>query len=87
MSNPDRCCGAAGLNALTHPEMAAALLEEKLENADATGAGTIVVCNPGCHMHLRAGIARRGMPVRVRHVVELLDEAYAVSAGSPITRK
>jgi glycolate oxidase iron-sulfur subunit len=86
MSNPDRCCGAAGLNALTHPEMAAALLEEKLANAAATGAGTIVVCNPGCHMHLRAGIARRGMAVRIRHVVELLDEAYAASARSPITQ-
>jgi Fe-S oxidoreductase len=67
--------------------MAAALLDEKLANAAATGAGTIVVCNPGCHMHLRAGIARRGMAVRVRHVVELLDEAYAASAGSPITPK
>jgi glycolate oxidase iron-sulfur subunit len=87
MADPDRCCGAAGLNALTHPEMAAALLDEKLANAAATGAGTIVVCNPGCHMHLRAGIARRGMAVRVRHVVELLDEAYAASAGSPITPK
>jgi hypothetical protein len=36
-------------------------------------------------MHLRAGIARRGLAMRVRHVVELLDEAYAASAGAPIT--
>jgi glycolate oxidase iron-sulfur subunit len=85
MAYPDRCCGAAGLNALTHPDMAAALLDEKLNDAATTGAGTIVACNPGCHMHLRAGIARRGMAMRVRHVVELLDEAYAASAGAPIT--
>lgn len=85
MSNPDRCCGAAGFNALTHPDMAAALLDEKLKAAAATGAGTIVVSNPGCHMHLRAGIARRGMGLRVRHVVELLDDAYAAGAGAPIT--
>ena len=85
MADPDRCCGAAGLNALTHPEMAAVLLDEKLENASATGAETIVVCNPGCHMHLRAGIARRGLALRVRHAVELLDEAYAAGAGRPIT--
>jgi glycolate oxidase iron-sulfur subunit len=85
MADPDRCCGAAGLNALTHPEMAAALLDEKLKNATATGAETLVVCNPGCHMHLRAGIAGRGLKLRVRHAVELLDEAYAASAGRPIT--
>jgi glycolate oxidase iron-sulfur subunit len=85
MAFPDRCCGAAGLHALTHPEMAAALLAEKLDSAAATGAGTLVVCNPGCHMHLRAGIARRGLQMRVRHAIELLDEAYAAGAGSPIT--
>jgi glycolate oxidase iron-sulfur subunit len=87
MADPDRCCGAAGLNALTHPGMAAALLDEKLERAAATGAGTLVVCNPGCHMHLRAGIASRRLALRVRHAVELLDEAYAESAGSPITQR
>jgi glycolate oxidase iron-sulfur subunit len=65
--------------------MAAALLAEKLDSAAATGAGTLVVCNPGCHMHLRAGIARRGLQMRVRHAIELLDEAYAAGAGSPIT--
>lgn len=85
MAFSDRCCGAAGLHALTHPEMAAALLAEKLDSAAATGAGTVVVCNPGCHMHLRAGIARRGLAMRVRHAIELLDEAYAAGAGSPIT--
>ena len=85
MTNPDRCCGAAGLHALTHPGMAAVLLAEKLDNAVATGAGTVVVCNPGCHMHLRAGIARRGLQIRVRHAIELLDEAYAAGAGPPIT--
>lgn len=87
MEASDRCCGAAGLNALTHPAMAAALLDEKLTNAIATGAGSIVVCNPGCHMHLRAGIADRGLALRVRHAVELVDEAYAAGAGSPITHR
>jgi len=85
MAFSDRCCGAAGLHALTHPAMAAALLAEKLDSAVATGAKTLVVCNPGCHMHVRAGIARRGLQMRVRHAVEVLDEAYAAGAGSPIT--
>ena len=87
MAESDRCCGAAGLNALTHPDMAAALLDEKLTNAAATGADTLVVCNPGCHMHLRAGIASRGLALRVRHAVELLDDAYAARAASPITQE
>jgi glycolate oxidase iron-sulfur subunit len=85
MPEADRCCGAAGLHGLTHPDMAATLLDEKLERAVATGAETLVVCNPGCHMHLKAGIARRGMRLNVRHAVEMLDDAYATDAGAPIT--
>jgi glycolate oxidase iron-sulfur subunit len=85
MAGSDRCCGAAGLHALTHPEIAAKLADEKLDNAVATGASTIVVCNPGCDMHLRAAIERRGLALTVRHLLELVDEAYAGAAGTPIT--
>ena len=35
----------------------------------------IVTANPGCLLQLRAGLAERGSPVQVRHIVELLDEA------------
>jgi glycolate oxidase iron-sulfur subunit len=86
MADSDRCCGAAGLHALTHPDIAARLADEKLDNAVATGADTIAVCNPGCDMHLRAAIKRRGLALAVRHVLELADEAYAGAAGTPITR-
>jgi glycolate oxidase iron-sulfur subunit len=86
MADSDRCCGAAGLHALTHPEIAARLADEKLDNVVATGAGTVVVCNPGCDMHLRAAIERRGLNLTVRHLLELVDEAYAGTAGTPITR-
>jgi glycolate dehydrogenase iron-sulfur subunit len=86
MADSDRCCGAAGLHALTHPEIAAKLADEKIDNAVATHADTIVVCNPGCDMHLRAAIQRRGLNLTVRHLLELVDEAYAGAAGTPITR-
>ena len=77
LSGADRCCGAAGIYALTHPLMASQILEEKMANVRLTGASTVVVSNPGCHMQLLAGAARFGPSVRVQHLVELLDEAYA----------
>ena len=32
--------------------------------------------NVGCMLQLRAGVQRRGLKREVKHVVELLDEAY-----------
>jgi glycolate oxidase iron-sulfur subunit len=75
------CCGSAGIYNVTQPEKSRALLDRKLDHALATGAGTIVTANPGCQLQLQAGLRERESPVRVRHIVDLLDEAYRGSAG------
>jgi glycolate oxidase iron-sulfur subunit len=87
MQESDRCCGAAGVYSLTRPEMSARILAEKMARIDATGADTVVVTNPGCHMQLLAGAAAGGRRMRVRHLVEMLDEAYlaGASAGASAT--
>ncbi|HZQ98413.1 MAG TPA: (Fe-S)-binding protein, partial [Chloroflexota bacterium] len=51
------------------------LQARKLDNALATGAEVIATANPGCLLQLRAGLKERGSEVRVKHVIELLDEA------------
>jgi glycolate oxidase iron-sulfur subunit len=76
MAESDLCCGSAGVYNLTHPETAAQLGARKLDNAAATGAPTIVTANPGCLLQLQAGAARRGLAVQVRHIADVLDEAY-----------
>lgn len=84
MAHPDLCCGSAGLYMVTQRDMATRLLDEKMRDVASTGATTIVTANPGCMMQLQSGLQRRGLPGEVKHVVELLDEAY-IAAGS--TRK
>ena len=73
LRDADRCCGAAGVYSLTHPVMSQRVLDEKLAKIEQTGADTVAVTNPGCHLQLAPALAQRG--VRVRHVVELVDEA------------
>ncbi|MBI4504901.1 MAG: 4Fe-4S dicluster domain-containing protein [Chloroflexi bacterium] len=70
------CCGSAGIYNVLHPETGETLLARKLDNALATGATVIATANPGCALQLQAGLVRRGATPTVRHVVELLDEAY-----------
>lgn len=83
MRESSLCCGSAGVYNVAHPEQAGQLLERKLNQALATGAPTIVTANPGCLIQLQAGLAERQSPVRVRHLVDLLDEAYAGQPAVP----
>lgn len=76
MRESSLCCGSAGIYNVTEPEMAARLGNRKLDNAEATDADILVTANPGCHLQLAGGLRRRGSPMRVRHIVEVLDEAY-----------
>jgi glycolate oxidase iron-sulfur subunit len=71
------CCGSAGIYNITQPAMAAQLGARKLDHAQATGAEVIATANPGCHLQLAGGLRQRGSTMRVRHIVELLDEAYS----------
>lgn len=76
------CCGSAGIYNLTEPKMAARLLERKVGHLAATGAEAVVTANPGCILQIAAGLRRRGLPMRVLHVVELLDQAYRAAEGA-----
>jgi len=76
MSHPDQCCGSGGLYNIIHPQMADRLLQRKMRDVAATGAQVIVTANVGCALQLEAGLKRYGLPGRVAHVVELLDESY-----------
>jgi len=72
----DWCCGSAGTYNLTQPEMAGQLQRRKIENIRATGAETVITANPGCIIQIQQGLAGGARPIRVLHIVELLDEAY-----------
>ena len=76
MAHSDLCCGSAGLYMLTEGEMSSRILDEKMHAVAATGAHTIVTSNPGCMMQLQRGLHRARLAGDVKHVVELLDEAY-----------
>ncbi|HEV8584164.1 MAG TPA: heterodisulfide reductase-related iron-sulfur binding cluster [Methylomirabilota bacterium] len=72
----DWCCGSAGLYNLTQPEMAGRLLRRKVRNVTGTAAEAVVTANPGCILQIQQGLREAGSPVRVLHIVEILDRAY-----------
>jgi glycolate oxidase iron-sulfur subunit len=70
------CCGGAGSYALTHYDISMMVLDRKMENVARTGAQVLATACPGCAMQLSYGVKRQKLPVQVKHVVEILDEAY-----------
>lgn len=75
MADSARCCGSAGIYNLTHPEMSEALLKRKMADVP-DGIETIVTGNPGCWLQMLHGVDAYRPGIRVRHLVQVLDDAY-----------
>src|SRR5574337_1750 len=71
----DWCCGAAGSYTFVHHQEAVGVLDRKMDNVEKTGASILTTECPACMMHLAYGVKRRGLPVQVRHLSQLLDQA------------
>jgi len=76
LKDSDVCCGGAGVYNLMEPELSAEVLSAKLECIKQSGAEVLATGNAGCHMQIAAGAKLKGVKLRVRHPVELLDESY-----------
>lgn len=77
LTDRDQCCGSAGIFNLIEPDVSQRVLAAKLAQISATGAPVVATGNPGCLMHIGAGLLLGGSGVTARHPVELLDESYA----------
>ncbi len=79
MPEADWCCGAAGSYTFLHHAEAKGVLDRKMGNVQKTGAHILTTECPACMMHLDFGVRSHGLPVRVRHLSQVLDEAYGPS--------
>lgn len=76
MPEADWCCGAAGSYTFMHHAEAKGVLDRKMANAAKTGAQILVTECPACMMHLDYGARSAGLDVKVRHLSQILDDAY-----------
>ena len=77
LPNASKCCGAGGTYTITEREFSMRVLDSKMSTVRQTGANIIATANPGCLMQLQYGAQREGMPLDVRYITDLLDEAYS----------
>ena len=72
MEQTEVCCGFGGSFCVKYPEISARLAGDKIANAEATGAKTLVAGDMGCLMNLAGLLKRARSPMKVYHVAEVL---------------
>jgi L-lactate dehydrogenase complex protein LldE len=68
------CCGFGGLFSIKYPEISERMADDKIADAESTGAQIIASGDLGCLLHLAGRIARQGKTMQVRHVAEILAD-------------
>ncbi|MGH6890014.1 MAG: (Fe-S)-binding protein [Rhizomicrobium sp.] len=66
------CCGFGGLFSVKYPEISERMADDKLADVQSTSAGILASADLGCLLHLGGRAARLGLPLRIRHVAEIL---------------
>ena len=66
------CCGFGGTFSVKYADISGAMLSDKLDNIEASGADIVTACDSSCLMHIRGGLRRRGSRVRAAHIAELV---------------
>ncbi len=78
LERPDECCGFGGTFAVTEEAVSCMMGRDRIADHRNAGAQVIVAGDMSCLMHLDGLIRRDGVPLRVKHVAEVL-------AGEPWT--
>jgi glycolate oxidase iron-sulfur subunit len=76
LPHSDQCCGSAGVYNVSQNELSMKILEKKMEDVTSVSSDMLATANVGCMIQMRAGVQQRGLTIPVKHVIELLDEAY-----------
>lgn len=72
LSGNAQCCGGAGAYMLTQPDMADALLKDKLTAIDKSKSMLLATSNVGCALHIAAGLRAQNKAVKVVHPVTII---------------
>jgi len=78
------CCGFGGLFSMEMPDVSAAIMNTKLDLIEQADPEVIVGGDVSCLLHLEGGMQRRGSPIAVKHIAEVLaQQRLSSQSASP----
>jgi L-lactate dehydrogenase complex protein LldE len=68
----DECCGFGGTFSIKNADTSSAMLADKCDAVQSTGAGVCTALDGSCLLQIGGGLSRRGAGVRTLHLAEIL---------------
>jgi len=72
LDHADECCGFGGTFAIKNAETSSAMLADKCEALEASGADVCTAVDGSCLLQIGGGLSRRASNVRALHLAEIL---------------
>ncbi|ETI67052.1 (Fe-S)-binding protein [Neobacillus vireti] len=69
----EQCCGFGGTFSVKMAQISEQMVDEKVCHIEETGADYLIGADAGCLMNIGGRIGRTGKPIKVLHIVEVLN--------------
>ncbi|MBL6964197.1 MAG: (Fe-S)-binding protein [Bacteroidetes bacterium] len=76
MNESETCCGFGGTFSVKMEPISIAMVDQKSENALATGADYIVSTDTSCLMHIDGYLQKQNKKIKVMHIADVLAQGY-----------
>ena len=72
MEDPETCCGFGGAFMAKFAPLSKAMVDEKIDQAENTGAEILVMTEPGCLLNVDSALKARNSKIKAVHIAEVL---------------
>ncbi|KZX12150.1 fumarate reductase (CoM/CoB) subunit TfrB [Methanobrevibacter curvatus] len=76
MAKPNQCCGSGGGVRAGKPEIAASLVDDKVQMIEDISVDAVISICPFCQFHIQDALKNHGLDIKVMNILELLQMAY-----------
>ncbi|MBP1719086.1 MAG: uncharacterized protein H6Q43_2524, partial [Deltaproteobacteria bacterium] len=77
MRDAQRCCGGGGSFSFYNYDLSKQISKRKVDNIEASGASVVVTGCPGCMLQMKDQLGQKDSKVKVKHIIQVVDEAGA----------
>ena len=74
--NDNPCCGLGGSFNVSHYDLSKKIFQRRIKPIDEKKVDTVVTSCMGCLLQFLDGLCREGKDIRIKHLVEILREAF-----------
>ena len=74
LENEHQCCGFGGTFSIKQPDISAAMVKDKIEDIQKTGASHVLTGDCGCLINITGAMEHQKIPVKGLHLAEFLWE-------------